>query len=190
MHRLKVIAASGLALLGLLAVAPAPASAADPAGAAPAVAELNPTGAKPIQQGPVAGTTDMRTLCGAHAAEYGNWANTNLATPGIARIELRDCQSVTVCNGNICSTTYDAGWRTHVFGACHPTNCDWGWSAGTFRLSSGQIYGYYDQGFAKRYVYAKMSAYRPGQLWVYWRTDFVDPARADYDLQEWYVPTA
>lgn len=77
-----------------------------------------------------------------------------------------------------------------MFGKCHPTNCDWGWSRGTFRLSSGQVYGFYDQGFAKRHVYAKMSQFRPGQLWVYWRTDFVDPARPDYDLQEWFVRTS
>jgi len=75
----------------------------------------------------------------------------------------------------------------HVFGKCSPTNCDWGWSKGEFRLNSGQIYGFYDQGFAKRYMYAKMSQYRPGQLWLYWRTDFVDPGRQDYDLQEWFV---
>jgi hypothetical protein len=40
---------------------------------------------------------------------------------------------------------------------------------------------------SKPYVYATMSQYRPGQLWVYWRTDFVDPNRADYDLPEWFV---
>jgi hypothetical protein len=74
-----------------------------------------------------------------------------------------------------------------VFGKCSPTNCDWGWSAGQFRLSSGHVYGFYDQGFAKRYVYAAMSQYRPGQLWVYWRTDFVDAGRADYERHEWFV---
>lgn len=126
-------------------------------------------------------------LCGAHGAEYGDWVNADPNARGIARIELRDCQSVTTCNGDICSTTYDAGWTMRVFGRCSPTNCDWGWTSGTFRLSSGQIYGFYDQGFARRYVYARMSQYRPGQLWVYSRTDFVDPNRPDYDMQEWFV---
>lgn len=32
-----------------------------------------------------------------------------------------------------------------------------------------------------------MSSYRPGQLWVYWSTDFVDPGRADYSRHEWFV---
>lgn len=125
-------------------------------------------------------------LCSGHAAEYGDWVNADPNASGIARIELRDCQPVTTCSGGVCRTTHDAGWTMRVFGKCSPTNCDWGWSPGAFRLSTGQIPGYYDQGFAKRYVYAKMSQYRPGQLWVYWRTDFTDPNRADYDKQEWF----
>jgi hypothetical protein len=125
-------------------------------------------------------------LCSGHAIEHGDWVNADPNASGIARIELRDCQSVTTCSGNICSTKYDAGWTMRVFGKCSPTNCDWGWTSGALRLSSGQIPGYYNQGFAKRYVYAAMSAYRPGQLWVYWRTDFTDPSRPDYEKQEWF----
>jgi hypothetical protein len=126
-------------------------------------------------------------LCSGHPPEYGAWVNADPAASGIARIELRDCQSVTHCEGDVCSITYDAGWSMRVGGKCHPTNCDWGWSRSEFRLSSGHVYGFYDQGFAKRYVYAKMSQHRPGQLWVYWRTDFADPNRADYTKQEWFV---
>jgi hypothetical protein len=126
-------------------------------------------------------------LCSGHGAEYGNWVNADPNARGIARIELRDCQSVTVCDGDICQIQYDVGWVMHTYGKCSPSNCDWGWTRGQRRLSSGQIPGTYDQGFAKRYVYAKMSQYRSGQLWVYWRTDFVDPGRADYELQEWFV---
>lgn len=74
----------------------------------------------------------------------------------------------------------------HLFGACSPSDCDWG-EVGAQRLNSGQIYGFYDQGFAKRYVYARMSQYRPGQLWVFTRTDFVDPNRPDYDSQNWFT---
>jgi hypothetical protein len=113
--------------------------------------------------------------------------NADPSSGGIARIQTADCQPVTTCSGNICSTTFDAGWRIHVWGKCSPTNCDWGWSAGAFRMSSGQVFGFYDQGFAKNYVYAKMSAFRPGQLWVHWRTDFVDPGRADIEGDDWFV---
>lgn len=155
--------------------------------------EIRPDGTQgpsfqvPAVQAPPAGGAGFGRLCAGHPEEYGNWNNADPNANGIARIELRDCQPVTQCSGDICSITYDAGWIMHVFGKCSPTNCDWGWSAGQFRLSSGQVYGFYDQGFAKRYVYAKMSQYRAGQLWVYWRTDFTDPNRADYEMQEWFV---
>ena len=118
-----------------------------------------------------------QALCSGHAAEYGNWVNADPNARGIARIELRDCQAVTVCDGDICSIQYDVGWVMRTYGKCSPSNCDWGWTSAKRRLSSGQIPGTYDQGFAKRYVYAKTSQYRPGQLWVYWRTDFTDPNR-------------
>jgi hypothetical protein len=45
----------------------------------------------------------------------------------------------------------------------------------------------YNPGFAKEYVYAKMSQYRSGQLWVYIWTDFTDPNRLDYASQDWFV---
>jgi hypothetical protein len=125
-------------------------------------------------------------LCGSHAPEYGDWVNVDPDTRGIAQIQLRDCQDVTTCDGDICTTAHDAGWSMRVLGKCTPVNCDWGWTPGARRLSSGHIPGFYDQGFAKRYVWAKMSAYRPGQLWVHWRTDFTDPNRPDYDRDEWF----
>jgi hypothetical protein len=74
----------------------------------------------------------------------------------------------------------------HIFGRCTPTDCDWG-EIGAQRLSTGHIYAVYNQGFATRYVYARMSQYRPGQLWVYTYTDFADPGRPDYELQNWFV---
>ena len=101
------------------------------------------------------GPGHAQALCGGHAAEYGNWVNADPNARGIARIELRDCQAVTVCDGDICQIQYDAGWIMHTYGKCSPSNCDWGWTSGQRRLSSGQIPGTYDQGYAKRYVYAQ-----------------------------------
>ena len=117
--------------------------------------------------------------------EDGAWVNTDAATRSLTRIRLRFvCQDV-VINGQL----HPPGppWYTHVFGKCSPSDCDWG-EVGAQRLASGHIYAFYDQGFAKRYVYAKMSAYRPGQLWVWTYTDFVDPARADYEVHNWFRP--
>lgn len=130
-------------------------------------------------------TESAFALC-ANPPERGVWTNTDTASPGIAKIELRDCQSLTTCSGDICTRVFDVAWTMRVWGKCSPTNCDWGWSSPRRSLSDGRIYGYYDQGFAKRYVYAAMSSHRPGQLWVYWKTDFVDPARPDYEKHEWF----
>jgi hypothetical protein len=197
LRRLALLTAVATAMIVALAPGMGQAHAAnlekDPVGVHTIEAEISPSGTRApsvkvdLSRPSAADRDALRSLCSGHAVEYGDWVNADPTARGIARIELRDCQSVTTCSGTVCTITYDAGWRMHVFGKCSPTNCDWGWSAGQFRLSSGHIYGYYDQGFAKRYVYAMMSQYRPGQLWVYWRTDFVDPNRADYDLQEWFV---
>lgn len=180
--------AMGIAMLAALVVTPAMASAA-PADRAPAIQERPPTAGAPRLGPPAAqaATQPSRRLCSGHAAEYGDWVNADPATRSITRAHLRDCQPVTRCSGDICTIVHDAGWTMRLFGACHPTDCDWGWSAGQFRLSTGQIYSFYDQGFAKRYVWAAMSAYRPGQLWIAIRTDFVDPNRADYESQNWFV---
>lgn len=116
--------------------------------------------------------------------EAGRWRNADAATRSIPRIELRFvCQDL-VINGQL----HPPGppWYVHVWGKCHPTNCDWG-EVGASRIPAGHIYATYNQGFARRYVYAKMSAYRPGQLWVYIWTDFTDPARPDYAVNNWFV---
>jgi hypothetical protein len=124
----------------------------------------------------------------AHAScaaqqEDGNWVNTDPNTRSLTRIQLRFVCQDQVLNGQL----YPPGppWYVHVFGKCHPTDCDWG-EVGAQRLSTGHVYALYDQGFAKRYVYARMSQYRPGQLWVYTWTDFTDPNRPDYGVHNWF----
>ena len=121
-------------------------------------------------------------LC-ATPQEQGNWVNADPNTNSQTRIQLRFVCQDQILNGQ----PYPPGppWYVHVFGKCHPTDCDWG-EVGATKLSSGHIYAVYDQGFAKRYVYAKMSQYYPGQLWVYTWTDFTDPTRTDYATQNWF----
>jgi hypothetical protein len=104
--------------------------------------------------------------------EYGAWINANRTSPGIASLRL--------IQGDSCGTF------ARVWGKCSPTNCAWGQVRGSV-TSSGKLYAYYDQGFAKRKLWAKMSGKQPGKLWVYWETDFVDPNRADYSKHEWFV---
>jgi hypothetical protein len=116
-------------------------------------------------------------------AEDGSWVNTDSATRSLPRVRLRFiCQDV-ILNGQ----PHPPGppWYAHLFGKCSPSNCDWG-EVGAQRLGTGHVYAFYDQGFAKRHVYAKMSAYRPGQLWVWTYTDFTDPVRPDYAVHNWF----
>jgi hypothetical protein len=115
--------------------------------------------------------------------EEGNWRNADAATNSITRIQLRFVCQDQILNGQ----PYPPGppWYVHVFGKCSPTDCDWG-EVGAQRVGDF-VYATYDQGFARRYVWAKMSAYRPGQLWVYIWTDFTDPARPDYASNNWFV---
>lgn len=116
--------------------------------------------------------------------EEGNWRNADSNTNSQTRIQLRFVCQDQILNGQ----PYPPGppWYVHLYGRCHPTDCDWG-EVGAQRLSNGFIYAEYNQGFAKRYVYAKMSQYRPGQLWVYTWTDFTDPNRQDYATNNWFV---
>lgn len=116
--------------------------------------------------------------------EQGQWRNADPATRSLTRIHLRFvCQDL-IINGE----PHPPGppWFVHVWGKCHPSDCDWG-EVGARELSSGHVFAFYDHGFAKRYVFAKMSMFRPGQLWVYTFTDFVDPGRPDYGVHNWFV---
>jgi hypothetical protein len=126
---------------------------------------------------------DAHALC-LTQPEDGAWINTDAQTRSLTRIELRFTCQDQILNGQ----PYPPGppWHLHLWGSCSPQNCDWG-EVGAQRLSSNHIYASYDQGFARRFVYARMSQYRPGQLWVYTYTDFTDPDRSDYDVHNWFV---
>jgi hypothetical protein len=126
---------------------------------------------------------DAHALC-AVQREAGSWRNADPATRSLTRAVLDFVCQDQIHNGE----PYPPGppWYVHVWGKCSPSDCDWG-RVGAQRLSSGHVYAYYDQGFARRYVYARMSQYRPGQLWIYTWTDFSDPNRADYAVHNWFV---
>ena len=115
--------------------------------------------------------------------EEGNWVNADPDTRSLTRINLRFVCQDQILNGQL----YPPGppWYVHIWGKCHPTDCDWG-EVGGQRLESGHIFAIYRQGFATRYVYAKMSKYRAGQLWVYTWTNFTDPHRPDYGVHNWF----
>lgn len=124
-----------------------------------------------------------QSLC-AQPPEEGVWRNVDPNTNSLTRMQVRFVCQDQILNGQ----PYPPGppWYMRIFGKCSPSDCDWG-ETGAQELRNDQIYATYDQGFAKRYVYAKMSQYRPGQLWVYTWTDFKDPNRPDYAVHNWFV---
>jgi len=136
--------------------------------------------------GLIAAPNSAYALC-SQPDEEDSWQNADPNTRSITRIDLRFTCQDQILNGEL----YPPGppWHMHIWGKCHPSNCNWG-EIGAENVTMGDrhyIYGVYHQGFATRYVYADMSLYRPGQLWVYMWTDFADPGRPDYESQNWFT---
>jgi hypothetical protein len=148
----------------------------------PAVLRLASAGLVALMLVVVKTTAPVEALC-ATPAEAGNWINVDSNTQSLTRVNLRFVCQDQILNGQ----PYPPGppWYTRVFGRCTPSDCDWQ-EVGSQQLTSGYVYSVYTQGFATRYVWAKMSAYRPGQLWVYTYTDFADPNRPDYEMNNWF----
>jgi hypothetical protein len=118
--------------------------------------------------------------------EEGSWVNTDPNTRSLTRADLRFTCQDQILNGE----PYPPGppWHMHLWGKCSPTDCDWT-EIGAQPVTIGSrsyIKAIYRQGFATRYVYADMSLYRRGQLWIWMWTDFADPGRADYESQNWF----
>lgn len=116
-------------------------------------------------------------------SEEGIWLATDPSN-SIPRAQLRfNCQDQ-ILNGE----PYPPGppWYVHLWGACSPTNCDWG-EVGGRRLDNGVIYATYDHGFARRGVHIQATS--PGELWVYIYTHFVDGSgRQDYEMEQFMRP--
>lgn len=60
----------------------------------------------------------------------------------------------------------------HAYGSCVPTNCNWG-EVGAER-SGDWIVAVYEQGFATKTIWAKMSSVYPGELFVWMHVDYHD----------------
>lgn len=125
--------------------------------------------------------------------EQGSWVNIDSTTRGITRIVVDfSCNDQVLCgidaNGNVTCSTPGAPYHLHLWGRCHPTDCDWGTVDGNdhFVGATKWIYSFYDHGFAKRYVYIKPSVLHPGDLYLWMYTHFTDPSRADYVFTGWY----
>jgi len=95
-------------------------------------------------------TPDRASALCMRPSEDGAWVNANANTRSITRVPLRFVCNDTIHNGEVAGPD----WYVHLFGKCHPSDCDWGEIAAT-RHENGWIYGVYNQGFAKRYVWTR-----------------------------------
>ncbi len=132
---------------------------------------------------PFTSPTPAHALC-ATPAEEGTWTNINSNTRSITNITVEfQCQDQIV-NGR----PYPPGppYYLHLFGACHPTDCDWG-RVGAERGTGDWIFTTIDHGFATRYVWVKAYEYS-SRTWlrVYIWTDFHSPNREDYSSNDWF----
>ncbi len=126
--------------------------------------------------------------------EQGSWTNIDPNTRGITHIQIDfSCHDVVLCgvdaNGNVSCTPPGPPFQVHMWGKCSPSDCDWGTVDGnTYRSPDGTywVYAFFNQGFAKRYVYVTASRLYPGDLYMWMYTDFTDPGRPDYSMINWF----
>jgi len=102
----------------------------------------------------------------------GSWRNEDANTSGITRTQIRS-QSNT--------------FLVHMWGACHPTDCDWGEETTALSdIDDGILSLTWYQGFAIRTQ--ELSITSDGRLRVWDHTHFIDGSgRSDYDSLDYFV---
>lgn len=126
-------------------------------------------------------------LCVAPSSSLvGDWKNTDAKTRGVTRVKVSfACGDVVLCdqNGN-CSQGY-TGYVVRVYGACHPTDCDWGQANAKVNKLPGEVLSAsYHQSFANRNLVANVNR---GQLWLTVNTHFTDRSgRSDYTANYYF----
>lgn len=119
----------------------------------------------------------------------GNWHNIDPATRSMTRVNVGfNCGDTVTCDENGNCSGGESYYTLHPYGACHPSDCDWGVQRAT-SMGDGWQRAIFNFGFKTSYVWVK--TYPSGgttylRAWVY--NDFT-PAdgRTDYTTDEWMV---
>jgi hypothetical protein len=123
----------------------------------------------------LAGSTPAAAQCVVSPMQ-GAWVNVDSATRGITRADVTVGCCDQILNGVPHCSPPDS---VHLFGRCHPTDCDWGTRSGHLQNNSGtRLDLTYDQGFAIRTV--RITPLSGNRLRIRIVNDFKDPNRADY----------
>jgi hypothetical protein len=146
----------------------------------------------------IAGLTLPATTPVAHAICIGStepfagtWTNTDSRTRGIRRVEITfQCNDTQVCHvGKPCPPLPPSGFYMRPFGACSPTDCDWGSQFAQYSDARQLLQAEFNPGFAIKTVEASIvrGGRRDGQLMLTHRTRFTDGSgRRDYSLTEYF----
>jgi hypothetical protein len=135
-----------------------------------------------------AGVIASAALCeSAHAScavppEAGTWINDDADTTSLSRVEVRFVCQDRMLDGE----PYPPGapWYARVYARCERGDCDW--ADTTARSIGDYLYAVYEQAYARRFLWIRMSRLKPGELWMFVWTDFADPGRRDYTVQGWF----
>lgn len=137
-------------------------------------------------------TPVAQALCAAPSEPFdGNWANVDARTRGIRRVQINfQCNDTRVCPvGQPCPPPPPSGFYMRPFGACSPTDCDWGSQSARYAAPRRVIVAQFNPGFAVKTVEASIirGGRRDGQLMLTHRTRFTDGSgRRDYSMTEYF----
>lgn len=116
----------------------------------------------------------------------GHWENIDSNTDSITQVDIATCQPKRTCNNGTCTITHGAATFMNPYGACSPTDCDWGRKEAKHK-HDGWIRTVHDFGFKTSYVWAKTYEYGGRtylRVWTY--NDFTEAdGRDDYSTNDW-----
>lgn len=115
-------------------------------------------------------TPSIQTKVSGAPAFVGEWCNTDFRTGGITRVHIQpDANTL----------------KVHMWGRCHPTECDWGEATATIHNSGQLLSVEWEQSFVVRTQTLQLMP--DGTLEVITHSHYIDNSgRPDRDSSEYY----